>query len=272
MQDIVVHCSAYRDWQGSVRYAAQLAASMQATLTGLYVRARSGRPPGPPLLIEEVSAYAQDELHQAMLAGRAFADWARQFGAAGSRWQVAIGETADALCVAGDWNDLVILGAGGKPQESLRVINEVLVSGTACLAVPESYIAPGRVARAVVAWNGTAAANRAVHAALPLLRNAESVVLLQPHPPMNRSHRPGWRPVGDPVEHLMTHGVKVGAIECIEGDDELAAQRLLAAALEHHADLLVMGASGEQRRSEPYFGRTTAGILERSQLPLLLRH
>lgn len=272
MQDIVVHCSAYRDWQGSVRYAAQLAAGMRATLTGLYVGARTRRPPGPPLLIEEVSAYAQDELQQAMLAGRAFADWARQFGATDARWQVAIGETADALCIAGDWNDLVVVSAGGGPRESLRILNEVLASGTACLAVPESYIPPGRVARAVVAWNGTAAANRAIHAALPLLRHAQSVVLLQPHPSANRPRRPGWRPIGDPVNHLISHGIQVAAIESIEGEDEVAAQRLLAAALEQHADLLVMGASGQQRRSEPYLGRTTARILERSQLPLLLRH
>jgi nucleotide-binding universal stress UspA family protein len=272
VQDIVVQCATYRDWQGSVRYAAQLAAGLRATLTGLWVRARTWHPPGPPLLIEEVSAYAQDELQQAMLAGRAFADWARQFGAADARWQVAIGEAADALCMAGDWNDLVVISAGGKPRESLRTINEVLASGTACLAVPEAYIAPGRVTRAVVAWNGTAAANRAIHAAIPLLRRAQSVVLLQPHRSTNRPRRTGWRPIGDPVAHLTRHGVAVSAIECIEGDDEAAAQRLLAAALEYHADLLVMGASGERRRSEPYFGRTTASILERSQLPLLLRH
>lgn len=273
MRDIAVHCTTFREWPASVRYAAQLAAATQAGLTGVYIGERRSRPAGPPLLIEELTAYAQDELQQAMLAGRAFADWASQLGVSGARWQVAIGDTGDALCMAGDWSDLMVLEVTGAPRKRATLtIAEVLVSGATCLAVPEGCMASGRIACAAVAWNGTVASSRALHAALPLLRQAQSVVLLQPPSVDGDAHRNRSPLAGSAMQHLAAHGIAVVAVDYIDGDGELAAERLLAAALEHHADLLVMGASGERRRGEHRFGRTTASILQRSPLPLLLRH
>ena len=73
MRDIAVHSPGYRTWHGSVRYAAQLAASMQAALTGLFVAPRAAPAAGPARLLAERVAYAQDDLQQAMLAGRDFA-------------------------------------------------------------------------------------------------------------------------------------------------------------------------------------------------------
>lgn len=273
MRDIAVHCMTFHDWPPSVRYAVQLAAEAQARLTGLYIGDRSARRPGPPLLVEEMAAYAQDELQQAMLAGRAFSDWAGQLGLRDARWQVAIGDAGAALGMAGDWNDLLVMELTGAPRKrATLVLAEALTSGATCLAAPENCLAPGRVARAAVAWNGTLASSRAVHAALPLLRRAQSVILLQP--PSVDGDGPAHRwPLGrNAAQHLAAHDVPVVTLEYVEGEGEIAAERLLAAALAHHADLLVMGASGERRRGEHRFGRTTAGLLQRSPLPLLLRH
>ena len=273
MRDIAVHCTTFHDWSPGVRYAVQLAADAQAALTGLYIGDRSARPPGPPLLVEEMAAYAQDELQQAMLAGRAFADWAGRFGLHDARWQVAIGDAGAALGMAGDCNDLLVMELAGAPrQRATLLLAEALVSGATCLAVPENCMAPGRVIRAAVAWNGTLASSRAVHAALPLLKRAQSVVLLQP--PSVDGGGPAHRwPLGrTAAQHLAAHDMPVVATEYVEGEGGIAAERLLAAALAHRADLLVMGASVERRRGEHRFGRTTAGLLQRSPLPLLLRH
>ena len=137
--DIVVHSPDFRNWHACVRYAAQLAASMHGSLTGLYVSPRSEPSPGPPLLADEVHAYAQDEIQCAIRADLDFAAWAVRMGVPDARWQVAIGPVADALVLAGHWNDIVVVGANASPAGSgERLFCELLLSGVACMAVMAS--------------------------------------------------------------------------------------------------------------------------------------
>lgn len=268
MRDIVVHSPDFRHWPASVRYAAQLAADTHAGLTGLYVAAPTSPVAGPPQLVQEALAYAQDELQQAMLAGPAFAAWASTLGVHDARWQVALGPTAEALVLAGHWNDLVVL-QGNVPPGSVeeRPVLETLLSGVACILVPASGFSLGRVTRAVVAWDGSPASNRALHGALPLLAAAASVSLLQP-PPERRSGSARF----DPVSHLRAHGVTVASVETVAEADQAAGEHLLASAADERADLLVLGASGCRRPGGCSFGATTRAVLSRSHLPLFLRH
>ncbi|WP_017464144.1 universal stress protein [Dyella ginsengisoli] len=268
MRDIVVHSPDFRHWPAAVRYAAQLAADTHAGLTGLYVAAPSPSLSGPPQLMQEVLAYAQDELQQAMLAGPAFATWAATLGVREARWQVAQGPAADALVLAGQWSDVVIL-QGNVPPCSIeeRPVLETLLSGVACILVPSAGFSPGRVARAVVAWDGSPASNRALHGALPLLVAATTVALLQP-PPERRSAPPLF----DPAAHLRAHGVNVTRLQTVTEADEDTGEQLLAIAADERADLLVLGASGCRRPGGCSFGATTRVVLSRSHLPLYLRH
>ncbi|MGN2251893.1 universal stress protein [Frateuria sp. GZRe12] len=267
MRDIVVHSPGYRTWHGSVRYAAQLAASMRATLTGLFIAPRGGATPGPAKLAAEMAAYAQDELHQAMLAGRDFAAWASQLGVTDTCWQVAIGQASDALATIGDWHDLLVLQGNASPGFRYeRLVGEAVRSGAPCIVVPEANHAPGPVMHAMVAWNGSAASSRALHAALPLLRGAKVVSLLQ----QGAVHDGGGMP--DALAHLRAHGVPVAAIETVAGTDEDASDQVLAYASDTRADLIVMGASGRRRPGERPLGSTTSAVLARSRLPVLLKH
>ena len=265
MRDIAVHSPGYRTWHGSVRYAAQLAASTQATLTGLFIAPSQAPAPGPPNLAAEMVAYAQEDLHQAMLAGRDFAAWASQMGVHSSFWQVAIGRPGDAMALIGDWHDLVILQGSPLPGLSAeRLIGEVLHSGTACIVVPEGNTAPGCVVHAMVAWNGSPASTRALHAALPLLRIAEAVSLLQ-----HKTERGGDR--SDALEHLRVHGILVSAVETVTGSDEAVSDQVLAYAGDTRADLIVMGASAGQRPGDRCLGAVTSTLLARTPLPVFLK-
>lgn len=268
VRDIVVHSPDFRHWPASVRYAAQLAADTRAGLTGLYVAAPTTPLAGPPHLVQEALAYAQDELQQAMLAGPAFASWAATLGVRDARWQVALGAVAEALVLAGHWHDVVVM-KGNVPPGSIeeRPLLETLLSGVACILVPAAAFSPGRVAHAVVAWDGSPASNRALHGALPLLAAADSVSLLQPPPgPQPR------RPLFDPLAHLRARGVAVAHVEVVPESGESAGEHLLASAADEHADLLVLGANGCRRPGGCSFGATTRAVLSQSHLPLFLRH
>lgn len=266
MRDIVVHSPGYRSWQGSVRYAAQLAAAMQASLTGMFIAPRGGPLPGPAKLAAEMAAYAQDDLRNAMLAGRDFVAWAGQQGVREALWQVAIGQAPDAAAMIGDWHDLVVLQGSASPgSPGERLVCETVLSGATCIVVPESNHAPGRLVHAMVAWNGSAASSRALHAALPLLQGAKVVSLLQ------HSALGGGGSMPDALAHLRAHGVPVAAIETVTGDGEEASEQVLAYAGDTRADLIVMGASARRRLGERALGSTTSAVLAQSRTPVLLK-
>lgn len=267
VRDIVVHSPDFRRWPGGVRYAAQLAAWTRASLTGLYVAAPDAVVTGPQALAEEASAYAQDELHQAMLAGRDFADWAGRFGVHEARWQVAVGGVAEALAGAAHWSDVLVLQGHAPPSSTAeRLLCDVLLSGAACIVVPPG-MAPGRVVRAVVGWNGSMASNRALHDALPLLCAADAVTVMYPQAVPSSGLR-----VADVVARLRARGVPASAVEPLVENDGDVGERLLLRAADERADLLVMGASCGRRPGGCCMGTTTSVVLSGSSVPVFLRH
>jgi len=111
--DVLAYCSEVNVWTPGVRYAAELAATFGATLTGVHVSPPwpMHEPAGaPPSLMAELVAHAQEEVGVAMHAGVRFGDWARGLGVTSTRWHVALGDPADVLGVAANWSDLVLSG------------------------------------------------------------------------------------------------------------------------------------------------------------------
>lgn len=275
MRDILVHCDDFRAWSPAVRYAAELAAALDASLTGIHVGLPmpSKTPDAiPPSLMAEFTAYAQDEIRSAMIAGTRFAQRAHEFGVASARWQVALGDAAAIFCVAGNWNDLLVVERGnGGADDSIGLISQVLLSGLACLVVPEMTYAVGRIERVAVAWNGSPASTRALHAAMPMLRRAANVVLLRGTPRESQTAGVLCKPVFDPRQYLLARGIHA-VTESIEASADEVGDALLTAASRNRADLLVMGAFGKKRFNEWYLGGSTRHILQYAALPLFMKH
>lgn len=122
---------------------------------------------------------------------------------------------------------------------------------------------------AVIAWDGSAQAGRAVRAALPLLAMAGSIHVLQCMTGLDRA-------LADPDidglnTYLKLHGVGEALVTMVEGEDEGIA--LLAAAKGKQAGLLVAGAWGHSRLREAIFGGATRTFLREGNGPsLLLAH
>lgn len=271
MQDILAYCADIRTWSPGARYAAELAAAVDASLTGIHIAPQLPlkTPEGAPASVgAELIAYAQDEVQAAMMAGPRFAAWARQFGVQRTQWQVALGDVVDILGVAANWSDVVVFERQSAAAErSIDVISETLLSGFACIVVPEATYAIGRLERIAVVYDGSSASIRALHDALPLLGKATHVVLLRGNWP---TERPEGQLTFDPQHHLAQHGIAIETEDLDVGADE-AADALLEAASRHRVDLVVAGAPGKSRFGDVHLDPIPRHLLQYASVPLYLK-
>lgn len=271
MHDVLVHAVGYRERDPTVAYAARMAASLRASLTAVYVPPVMPAAPDYDMasVVTEYAAWVAGETRDAAAAAPEFEAWATSLGVPHARWVVADGPVAVVLRHAGRWNDLLVMGGGGKDawESEAGVAELVLATGLPCLVVP-------RVAADVelphaciaVAWNGSAQAISALHAALPLLRFAGRVVMLSgkasvPAAGVVPFDLDGWAARHDlRIEYLM-----------LDDSRDIGAT-LLDAAAEVSADLLVAGAYGRSRLAEWALGGVTRHLIRHSTVPLLLCH
>jgi hypothetical protein len=120
---------------------------------------------------------------------------------------------------------------------------------------------------AMVCWNDTREARRAVSDALPLLRKTQEVVVVEVIP--NESGRDAaHNRVDDVISWLERHGIGASAriLHFPERQDPM--EKLF----EYGADIIVAGAYGHARLREWAFGGFTHDLLRRSPLCSFLAH
>jgi nucleotide-binding universal stress UspA family protein len=219
-------------------------------------------------------------------AGKAQAAFGLHAAASGlnAEWQADIGasdiQVTRAVVLRSRQADLVVLGQheGEKADGSVPaalVEQTVLHSGRPILVVPSAghFEAFGR--RAVVAWNGSREAARAVHDALPLLSVAEEVtVLALTSAASSRGSNPSDSPDADGlVRHLADHAVHAtGDHLTFDPASIEPADRLLSYLAETGADLLVIGAAGQQQSRSAVKRSLTRKVLEQMTVPALLSY
>ncbi len=144
----------------------------------------------------------------------------------------------------------------------------VLDSGRPVLVIPYAgkFDVPG--ARAMVAWNGSREATRALHDAMPLIAGGAARVLCA----QGAGPRPDASLPGHAVAALASHGVQADVEHCQEGSDLAIGEMLLSRAADFGADLVVMGAYGRGRLRELVLGGVTRTMLDSMTLPVLMSH
>ncbi len=123
---------------------------------------------------------------------------------------------------------------------------------------------------AVIAWDGSRAASRAVHDSLPLLERMTDVVVLTVNPSdkfMVDTKKPG----AAISEHLARHGInsRVLNIPAKEVDASIIILNTLA---DTGADMLIMGGYGTSRLAEMMLGGVTKEILHDMTVPVFMSH
>ena len=271
----MVHCHDFQTFSSGPRYAAGLAASLDATLTGLYVMPclRPLPPDGlPPSLASEFLDFVRTEIERAPEARAAFGRLAEAAGVRHWHWQTAVGGLVDCLAAAGNWNDIVVLEHRERvPKYCTETIAGAVLSGSPCVVVREAALpVPALLQRIAIAWNGSIEAIRAVHAALPILKQARQIYVLA-SPPAPRGSAVICEPEFSLERYLNQHGCTAQAV-ALRLQSRTVGEALLITSAELGADMLVMGAYGSEGVRPGDRRGLTNYILEQGTLPLFLRH
>ncbi|MBS0337447.1 MAG: universal stress protein [Proteobacteria bacterium] len=258
--------------------AFETAERFDAHLVGLYV---PGLPLIPPYAMAEAGPAVVEVETRRRAAEAASAE--AVFRAASSRhravkceWRRGNGDPVSALCLSARYADLVIAGQPEpKGDDAVRLPpgfagDLVLSAGRPVLFVPYAGRFPAVGKRVMVAWNAGREAARALHDALPLLKDAGQVDVVAFDP--GRGGAPhGEVPGADIGLYLARHGIKVTVSQQAGTDLDVGAQ-ILSRAADLSADLIVMGAYGHSRVREQILGGATRTLLEAMTVPVLMSH
>jgi nucleotide-binding universal stress UspA family protein len=270
---ILVHVDADAAAPDRIRLAARLARQAGAHLVGT-------APTGVSRFLDPAAAGPAIETRCRMLrdaagaALQAFDRIAGEEGVASREMRLADDDVDAALALQARYADIVIVSQPdaatvAPPFPADLAARLALGGGRPVLVVPRHGTCNAVGGAALVAWDGSREATRAVTGALPLLRAAAQVTVVD----FGGAESPAGI-VEDPCAALGAwlhrHGV---AARC--GHRPLApdvGEALLAEAAGVGAGLLVMGAYGHPRLREIVLGGVTETILAAMTLPVLLAH
>lgn len=269
-KSILLHLDSTPRCAERTRVAARMAETFHATVAGVYsvtpsVRRHPMSPLGPA---GAIGLQRLDEDRRAQ-AYRSFADAAAASGR--MRSESVAGDAIEAFENRALYCDLVVVGqrdeetATAAETPSDFVARLLIDSGSPVLVIPfaGSFHTLGQ--RVLVAWTETRESARAVAAALPWLRRAESVHAVccgaQAATSLQRLQ-----------QHLSAHRVKVTVHADEERTDRAVSEHLLSRADAFGADLLVMGCYGHSRAREWVLGGVSRTMLRTMTLPVVMAH
>jgi nucleotide-binding universal stress UspA family protein len=266
MYELMINVNEMQDDAAVIRFGLAIARPLHAFVTGLHIVAEHPSVAAIPEAIalmeaEEASAWERDAWWK---------DLCHRAGVEGA-WDVLRGLYVPLLSARSGMADLLVDslpgGHQGMPVGLDDVTRTLFAGGAPMLLVPPACTLTEAPQRVLLAWNGSAEALQAIRAALPLLRQAGLVHLLDGQ--RERTHDFELKPL--PLrEWLDRQGVTVQQRQVFHPSRLDAGPRLLEEAEAMHADLLVMGAWGRTRLSELVLGGTTHHVLTHARQPLLM--
>ncbi len=268
---LMVYVNVDRVSKALVRVAADLADKFSAKLIGLSARAIVS----PVVAQGAVIADHPSEFEIAQIR-RSLAEARDNFHAAAGaereiEWRSALEIPTDALIRESRCADLIIVEKSRRSIDYYKAAD----TGTAIMRAGRPFlVVPGAVKslaanHVVIGWKDTREARRAIRDALPFLRRAKRVTVIEicekDQKETARHH------VDDAVLYLARQRVRA------EGRAETrlmgsGADQLIGSAEDEGAELLVTGAYGHSRLNEWVFGGMTHDLLASSPICCLMSH
>jgi nucleotide-binding universal stress UspA family protein len=144
----------------------------------------------------------------------------------------------------------------------------LLESGRPMLMVPYIQKRPFKIDNAMICWDGSRAAARAVADAIPILGKGGPIEIVVVTNERGKQYDIEGADIG---QHLARHGLKVNVHRLPGGDIEVA-DALLSYAADSATDFIVMGGYGHSHLREFVLGGVTRSIFQSMTVPVLLSH
>lgn len=222
------------------------------------------------------SAFYDDALKNAnVLAGELREKLARQ----DIKFEVRVESTvlmtgAQTCALHARYSDLAIVGAGaaGKKNHTSEnnFIELLMNSGRPVLRVPHSAETAFAFDRILIAWQPCREAARAVHDAMPLLKQAKNIDILLVDPHVGEAAH-GEQPGADIATHLSRHGLNVRVVTQPSMDKNVG-DAIVQYARQTDAQLIVAGGYSHSRFREFVMGGVTRELNLHSPIPVLFAH
>lgn len=258
-----------------LQVAGELAERFEATVVGVAAAQFA-----PPLYFADGAA-AQRLIDQEQASvKRCLADLEAEFHAATktrggcAEWRCAMDFPARFVLAQARCADIIVSG-GQSPafSDAFSLVSPkdlVMQAGRPILVVPDR-INWLDLRSVLVAWKDTPEARRAVADALPMLRKAKDVTIVE-IPEANDDRSAVMAGVTDVAAWLARHGVTATARVPEAAGNETAAAQLERVAVDVGAGLIVAGAYGHSRFRELILGGVTEYLLTQSARCVLLSH
>jgi nucleotide-binding universal stress UspA family protein len=143
-------------------------------------------------------------------------------------------------------------------------------SGRPVLMVPDKGKTTLTPKTVTIAWDGSLEAGRAVGYSIDMLTGADAVRVALVDPVAGEGGH-GAEPGADLAAYLARHNIKV-TVDRLTSSGKAVSDALTQHAIDHNAELIVMGAYGHSRLRERIFGGVTRSMLNRVTMPLLMAH
>ena len=259
----------------ALRFAIQMASKYGASVTGAHIQ-----PPNPYASehrnwigndVRELVRRAEQEAIRTIEAR-----FREEMGEAKSLSFEWIGETGSPgllLARMSRYFDLLLTGqfrtaidSGGvgamQPEELLRR------SGKPLIIVPENYRVRPFKEDAVVAWDGSRSAARALTYAMQILETKKRIDVVTVQSDSNNQR--SWVGDHDIIKHLQRHGVVANPVVLKESGS--IGRTILDYCATADPDVLVMGAFGRGKIGAALFGGVSQYILQNQAIPVLMAH
>ncbi len=275
LKDIVVNLSVGVEQDVAAEYAISLARSFDAHLVGVAF-AQEPVVPGTAfgsVAIDLTREYLAECKAAAAAASTRFNEMTRLSGvSSASHVETAIfPEVAPRFARLARRFDMAVI-AQPEPSTSTNkggIIEAALFdSGRPLLVVPYIQRNGFTAERALVCWDGSRNAARAIGDALPILAHMNSVEVVVITGERGKTVEV---PGADIAHHLARHGLKVELRQIVAIDNDVAST-ILSHVADTGTSFIVMGGYGHSRLRELVLGGATRGILASMTAPTLLSH
>jgi len=183
-------------------------------------------------------------------------------------WIDRIGDLAGCIAQAAGLADVIVVNRrlDDDPLDMARIAASVAMeTHKLVVAVPESARRVDVAGHALVAWDGSLPAMTALCTALPLLRLARSVRIIEIDIAVDAA------PAEEAAEYLSRHDIHAEICRVAAPGEHVDAV-ILRHAAEYGAAYCLLGAYGHSRTIEALFGGVTRRMLQTSDIPLVLVH